>query len=100
MIFLTRRLLDATAHIHAVGLNNLDRFLDILRGKPSSQKHARSLGHLCCKLPVDDLSSASIGLIGKGVQHKPSYTGPPTKLCQSEKCAPIFHAQRFEDCTT
>src|SRR6267143_5558005 len=80
VILLARCPLDATAHIHTIRLYRLDRLLNIVRGEPTGKENARSLGCFCGELPINHLSSASIGLIGKGVQHKPSNTGPPAKL--------------------
>src|SRR4029077_13641341 len=92
MILLARRPLDAAAHIHAIRPYHLDRLLYIVWGKSPSQKNTRNFGYLCCKLPINYLSSPSIGLIRKGVQYESSDSGPPTKLRQGQKRAPILHA--------
>ena len=100
MILFARRPLDATAHIYPIRLYRLDRFLNIVRREPPGKENPRSPGGFCSELPIDHLSSASISLIGKDIQDKPSNPGPPTKLRQGEKRASIFHAKRFENRTT
>jgi hypothetical protein len=81
-------------------LYRLDRLPNIVRGEPPGQENARSLGYFCGELPINYFSSASIGLIGEGVQHESPNAGPATKLRQGEKRAPIFHAKRFEERAT
>ena len=47
--------LNPTAHVHAIRLYRLNGFLDIVRGEPSGQKNAGSLGDLCGDVPIDRL---------------------------------------------